>query len=329
MGGNLFKLGRLPRARYLEIESELRAYLDGKLGDAYRIPRYYADKPDFGDLDIIVCHQRMPRSWGDMRMEIVRDLGIERYKATGAVFSTVYRAFQVDFFSKGEDEFVSTYNFLCFNDLGNLLGKMFRRFNLKYGERGLFYVYRGADEHYKRDILLTQDHRRIFAFLELSAEPWDAGFADLESMFRWVTSSPYFSVAPYIERASTTERRLRQRKTVRAFVEFLEREGMTAEYPYHEDRGRYIPQIAAAFPEADLPDVIAAEDERGRRTMALRERYNGRVVTALFPDLSGPALGRFMAAFKAQYADFEDRLLAADTTEIAAMLRAFHERWRG
>ena len=25
MGGNLFKLGRLPRARYLELEAELRA----------------------------------------------------------------------------------------------------------------------------------------------------------------------------------------------------------------------------------------------------------------------------------------------------------------
>lgn len=327
MGGNLFKLGRLPREQYLVIEAEIRAYLDRKLGDGYRIPRYYASKPDFGDLDVLVCHRRMARPWGETRMEIVAELGIERYKATGAVFSTVYRDFQVDFFAKSEDEFESTYNFLCFNDLGNLLGKMFRRFNLKYGERGLHYVYRGADEHYKRDILLTREHRRIFAFLELDHAPWEAGFADLEAMFRWVVGSPYFSVEPYVERAPSTERRRRQRKTFREFVEFLAREGITSAYPYHRDRSLYIPKIAGFFPEVGLEDEIAAEDERGRRRELMRAKFNGRIVTALIPDLQGPALGRFMSAFKTHLDDFEDRILAAEPAEIAAMIRDFHDTW--
>lgn len=327
MGGNLFKLGRLPRAQYLEVESEVRTYLDRVIPDAYRIPRYYADKPDFGDLDVIVCHERMTRPWGETRMQIVSDLGIERYKSTGAVFSTVFREFQVDFFSKGEDEFISTYNFLCFNDVGNLLGKMFRRFNLKYGERGLLYVYRGADEHYKRDILLTRDYRRIFAFLELPVAPWDEGFADLESMFRWVISSPYFSVEPYVERAATTERRRRQRKTFRAFVEFLERESVTAAYPYHQDRTRYIEMIAEAFPEVDLPAEIAAEDERGRRRAIMREKFNGRIVTGLIPELAGAELGRFIKAIKNHAPDFEDRILASEPDAIAAMIRDFYGDW--
>lgn len=329
MGGNLFKLGRLPRAQYLDIETEIRAYLDGKIGDAYRIPRYYADKPDFGDLDVLVCHERMARPWDVMRMEFVSDLGIGRYKATGAVFSTVYREFQVDFFNKGEDEFSSTYNFLCFNDLGNLLGKMFRRFNLKYGERGLVYVYRGVDENYKRDILLTREYARIFAFLELSAQPWEEGFADLTSMFRWVVSSPYFSVAPYVERAPTTERRRRQRKTFREFVDFLDREGITAEYPYHEDRTLYIPKIAEAFPEVDLPGQIAAEDELGRRRLQFREKFSGRLVKELIPGLDGPALGQFIAALRRHYPDFEDRVLAAEEAEIAELIRGFYAIWPG
>lgn len=49
MGGNLFNLPRLPRADYLERENELRVYLEQKLGAGFRIPRFYASKPDFGD----------------------------------------------------------------------------------------------------------------------------------------------------------------------------------------------------------------------------------------------------------------------------------------
>ena len=328
MGGNLFKLGRLPRARYLEIENEVRTYLDQKLGDGYRIPRYYGDKPDFGDLDIIVCHDFMDAPWDQVRMDIVRELGIERYQATGPVFSTVYREFQVDYFCKGADDFIATYNFLCFNDLGNLLGKMFRRFNLKYGERGLFYVYRGQDSNYKRDILLTRDYRRIFDFLSLDPGPWEAGFADLPSMFRWVIGSPYFSVAPYVERAPTTNRRLRLRKTMREFVAFLEREGITTTYPYHEDRRRYIPTIAAAFPEVELERILAEEDEEGRRRGLLREKFNGHVVRALIPGLDGKELGAFIREIKSAHPDFEDRMLAASTAEVEALILSFHETWR-
>ena len=54
MGGNLFKLGRKPRDEYLEIEADVRRVLDPLLGDGYRIPRYYASKPDFGDMDVVV-----------------------------------------------------------------------------------------------------------------------------------------------------------------------------------------------------------------------------------------------------------------------------------
>ena len=53
MGGDYFKLGRVPRERYMEIETKLRAFLDECFGrDSYRIPRYYGAKSDFGDVDV-------------------------------------------------------------------------------------------------------------------------------------------------------------------------------------------------------------------------------------------------------------------------------------
>jgi hypothetical protein len=63
MGGNLFKLGRKPKLEYLEIETEIRSYLDQKIGDTYRIPRFYGDKPDFGDMDILVSDAVANESW--------------------------------------------------------------------------------------------------------------------------------------------------------------------------------------------------------------------------------------------------------------------------
>ncbi len=85
MGGNLFKLGRIPREKYLKIEAEIRQYLDKKIGNFYQIPRYYANKPDFGDLDIVINSEAVKHNWEDVRQEIVNDLNIKKYKLVSKI----------------------------------------------------------------------------------------------------------------------------------------------------------------------------------------------------------------------------------------------------
>lgn len=125
MGGELFKLGRLDRATYLALEADLRVYLDERLGEHYRIPRYYGDKPDFGDVDVVVSEAAITSTWDDFMEHLMNDLGVTQHVRNPAVFSTVWRSFQVDYFIRSEQHFESTYNFLCYKDLGNLLGRMF------------------------------------------------------------------------------------------------------------------------------------------------------------------------------------------------------------
>ena len=170
MGGNLFKLGRLPKADYLRLESKVMTYLDEKLPNAYRIPRYYANKADFGDMDIILCAEELPTAWTIFRLEIAKELGITQYQMSGQLFSTVLEGFQVDFFLRPRANFETTYHYLSFNDIGNLIGKIFKRFNLKYGEVGLEYVFRRAEGSYKKDILISKDFQQIYAFLGLDYE---------------------------------------------------------------------------------------------------------------------------------------------------------------
>ena len=178
MGGKLFNLSRMPTAEYLKREASMRAYLDQKLQGQYRIPRFYGDKPDFGDMDIIVPERE---DWDELRQEIKQELGIEQHRTIGHVFSTVYQGLKIDFFTVPQRYLESTHTFMSFNDLSNFLGRMVRRFNLKYGEQGLCYVYRrDSDSHYKRELEVTQDFSKICAFLGLNYPQWVEGFASLE-----------------------------------------------------------------------------------------------------------------------------------------------------
>jgi hypothetical protein len=320
MGGKLFNLPRMPRSAYLEVEADVRRYLDRKLPGQYRIPRYYGDKPDFGDMDVIVAS---PPDWDALRAEIARDLGITETRIVGHVFSTVYRGLQTDFFEVPERDLESAYNFMCFNDLGNFIGRICRRFDLKYGERGLAYVYRRAGGNYQAELEVTRDFERICGFLGLDHAAWRAGFDALPAMFDWVIASPYFSVAPYLdETQSNLRRRAQERSTVARFIEHLRAQGIDKR-PAFDDRRSYLPAILAAFPEADLGAQIERERAAEARQAQINAKFSGKRVMRLVPGIEGKALGELIVRFKGSFDDFEAWLLATPEEEIDRRIVAF------
>ena len=326
MGGNLFKLGRISQDKYLKIETEIAKYLDKKFNNAYLIPRYYSNKPDFGDLDIIINVDCLERNWETTCQEVVRDLNIQQYKSTGRVFSTVYQNFQVDYFTVKSKFFVSTYNYLSFNDLGNLIGKICRRFNLKYGEKGLAYVYRRELGNYKKDLLLTTDFKEITSFLKLDYDRWLTGFDDLEDIYQWVINSPYFSVEPYIQSSSKLNNRLKSRPTIQKFVEYLKKNKIVKNYPYLENREEYIPLLEQSFPNSNLIQNIKQEKKEEELTKQLITKFNGKIVIQLIPELSGKELGKFIVGFKEQFKDFQEFVLRNNSEEIKANILEYYQR---
>ncbi len=314
MGGNLFNLPRMPRAAYLERENELRVYLEQKLGTGFRIPRFYASKPDFGDMDILVSTRA---DWQSLRFEIAKELGITQTRIVGHVFSTVYKELQVDFFSVEPQHLEPMYNYMSFNDLGNIIGKIFRRFNLKYGEFGLSYMYRRAsNEHYKQDLPVSTDMQQILEFLGLDATPWQQGFDTLDQMFNWVIESKYFSVAPYFDESIIKlEKRLETRPTMQRFHDFLVQNNIQKRVDFLE-RHAYIEFIANAFPESKLLEQIKQQQSLEQQAIAFAEKFSGQLVMRLRPELEGKALGAFITQFKAQFTNFETWVLETGATEI-------------
>lgn len=322
MGGNLFHLGRISPTRYKEIEASLLPYLTAKFENLYRIPRFYSQKPDFGDIDILISSEAIKGNWRQTCEEVAQDLGVRAYQSAGNVFSMNYENFQTDLFFVQKECFESTYNFMCFNDIGNVIGKIFHKFHLKYGEEGLAYVYRRADGHYKKDIPITQDFEKMMAFVGLDYAQWKKGFDTFEDMFTWVIQSPYFSIKPYLQPSANTEKRLKERKTMQAFVAWLEKEKITQDFDYEEDKSVYLPMIAAFFPEANLLFHIEQENLREKEVRIINEKFNGNIVREI-TGLEGKELGDFIVKFKAQFADFEAFIKDNEAEWIAEKIKTF------
>lgn len=323
MGGNLFKLGRRPRDEYLAIEADVRRFLAALIPDGFRIPRYYATKPDFGDLDVVVDAAAVDELGGReaFHAAIINDLGVTRAKQTGHVWATVYRDFQVDYFFRSSELFEAAYHYLSFNDLGNILGKMCKRLGLKYGEDGLSYVFRRASQpSHKATIPVSRDWPRILYFLGLDVACWDEGFASLEEMFAWVIRSPWFSVTPYVDRAATTERRVARRKTIATFVDWLHAEGVDKRCAYRSEPHAYVADIAVAFPEAGLSEAVAAEHAAEADMNALRQKFSGELVRA-WTGLDGKPLGELIRRIRTAHSAAE--MLAMSPEAIRSLVESF------
>lgn len=324
MGGKLFDLPRMPRAEYLEREAEVRLYLDGVIPGDYRIPRYYGDKADFGDMDVLVASRP---DWDRLREKFAADLGVTGIKSIGHVYSTAYRGLQTDFFSVPAAYLDTQYDFMSFNDAGNFIGRMCRRFELKWGERGLAYVYRRAGGNYVADLELTREFAPVCAFLGLDHAQWQAGFGALESVFDWVIASPCFSVAPYLDARGDLSRRMQVRPSVQRFVAYLRERGIDRR-PQFEERGAYLPQVIAAFPGADLAARIEREREAEARAVAVAARFNGKRVMQLLPGLVGEPLGEFIRSFRASFDDFPGWVLATPQDAIDREIVARYAKLR-
>lgn len=326
MGGLALKntyTRRYEVAEFHELVRELKDALSPQFGDAV-VPQYFRSKESFGDCDILVDSSRRPV---DMRVYIHEVFAPNELVHNGDVWSFDLKECQVDLILTKPENMVSAYNYFSWNDLGNLMGRLAHKFNVKYGFDGLRYVYRG-NGRIRGEITLTKDVSDVCKFLGLDHSVFAGGFNSLEEVFNFVRSSAYFS--PWLYDMDTLNRINRERnvkrKTYMTFLEWvapMKDAGKDSYYRFHPNKDVYLGYIEAHFP-GFMAKYMAMDDAEALHEQA-REKFNGEIVMATY-GLSGPVLGRALQRFKEQVSTggtgFQEYILETPEGEI---MRAFEK----
>jgi hypothetical protein len=322
MGGNLFKFARVDKARYDEIVSSLIPVLNKHFAGYYKIPVAYRSKKDYGDVDILLdaaCIQNK-RDWAE---KLMADLGVTNTQSVRNVFSMSYMNFQVDIFLVGTRRLESTYNFMSYNILGNLIGRIYHKFNLKYGEDGLFYVMRGYNDHSSKEISITRDMNKMLTFVGLSYERWLQGFSTLEEIFEYMISSPYFCSNSYDPQYFNVRKRAAERPDFLAFLTYLEENKIDKNYPFDKKKEVYLELIDGFF-VSNLKEEYQKHLERQEVLQKIANKFNGRIVMELL-GIQGEELGNFIYAYKKVKGEgFEEFILTSDLESIKNDIKFNH-----
>lgn len=328
MGGNLFKVERVSKEKYLEILDTLYPVLDKYFGNNYRIPKPYHNKPTYGDVDVILNATVISRNtpnWQEKWLNpLLKDLGNPTMKQVRNVISLNYMNFQVDFFMEGESKFETSYNFMCYNILGNLLGRIFHKFNLRYGEDGLAYVLRGFNNHVSKEIVICKNLETILGFIGLSYERWLHGFDELEDIFKYVIDCKYFCSNSYNPEYFNIQKRATERPDFNKFLDYLETNKIEKNYPFEKDKLKYLPEIDSYF-GSDLKEKVEIHMQQQQIAYDISQKFNGKIVMELL-NIEGKELGSFIHGFKEwQDHHFESFILENDQDTINKAILMFFD----
>lgn len=294
---------------------------------------YYRNKVSFGDMDIIT------RSLKEEDYKtIINRLGTSTYLRNDSVMSLLYKEIQIDIIPMSEEDYSTSLLYYSYNDLGNLMGKIFHKFGVKYGHRGLVLPVKDGD-YGLGEVVLSKNPVEIFRFGGFDIDRYYRGFDDLEEIFLFVITSKYFNseIFQYENLNSINKLRDRKRPTYHAFLQYLDEtstisgESLFQMYSsssvghiFNEDKGVYLPAIFAHFPAAKREYEELLEQRRIRR--AIKEKLNGKIVMDI-TGLTGSSLGSFMAFLKECMGGFGPELLDKSDDWIKGQIFETYKEW--
>lgn len=317
MGGNALKnveTRRIDRLEYDDIEffvtSKLREALNNinpsLQGSKRRVDSilFYRTKETFGDLDILV--ETFPGDGINYRDLITRTFAPKELVNNSGVYSFDYLDFQIDLILTPTEDYVPSYWYLAWNDLGNLAGRIFKKLGFKYGHKGLSYMFRRSDQAHSvfADCVVSRDHKAIFEFGDLDYDRFMKGFDTLEEMFRWVSSSKYFHRDIYLlhNRNHVSRTRDKKRPVYNLFLKWCETTPNLPEYPWTEMREQDGYAGKPEFLRMAMKHFDGFAEEHSRiefirlQTDRAKERFNGEVVKEI-TGLERAELGRYIQEF--------------------------------
>lgn len=307
MGGNAIKGAFTRRYQKEEFDKILPIILEKakkKFTDAVSTT-YFKSKESFGDADILILVDK--EITFDIKQWIIEEFNSKEVVQNSHVYSFEFNELQVDFILTKKSAWETSQVYFSYNDLHNLIGKVAHKFGLKWGFKGLEYVYR-IDGKVLGEITVTRDYRKALEFLGFDVIRYDQSFDNLDEIFDFVTSSKYFN--PWMFDFETLNRinreRDQKRATYAAFVQHvapMKDKGKEAFYYFYYDKTVYLGLIDKYFP-GFLKEYRSLEKKEERKR-AVHALFNGRLIMERF-SIEGKELGNAIHKFESSFESKEE-----------------------
>lgn len=304
MGGNALKntyTRRYAKNEYYSLSDLMRAkVLSLENLDECCVIEAYKEKDSFGDMDILyTTYDDVPLS-----VEVIKKMfDPKEIVRNSNVISFDQEEFQIDIIHSPKVEFDYARNYFSFNDCGNLIGRIAKKFGLKHGHNGLRLPLRDGDQEFA-EIVLTLDYREALDYLCFDHGKYKEGFNSLEEIFNWVAKNRFYNPEFYkLENLNHTAKiRDRKRSTYNEFLKFgeaLQKSDPTKVYwTPSSDRMAYLENVFDYFPKAIDEYKSALRDLAFKRY--IKTKFNGEIVS----EVSGfvdKELGQFMQFLKKDF----------------------------
>lgn len=317
MGGNALKNTKTRRYNndeYFNASYKIEAKMWASLSEikALQSVKSFADKETFGDLDILYSTADDTK----ITVEKIREtFSFNQIVNNGDVMSFDYEELQVDLIFSKKDVYSYASNYFSFNDLGNLVGKLFHKFGLKHGHKGLTLPLRDGSNEFA-EITISTDHRLALLFVGLSQNRFNEGFKNLQEIFEFVSSSPFYNPDFYkLENLNHIAKvRDKKRSTYNEFLEYGETYSGPVFTKFKKDKSEYLEEIFEFFP--DSREKFYEANKKYAAAKFIKTKFNGEMVTAL-TSLVGKDLGSFMKHLKKQFMFSDDMLMFLPQEKIS------------
>lgn len=234
MGGNSLKrfpVGRIEKKEFFNTFEHIKKVFNNVKLDL--VPAY-EDKENFGDLDIIIEMESMRDFYrentnGDME-EAFSEFLSNKFNSRQEhfafpVISFEYRkneeqrvGFQVDFIHIPKKNYDFSLHYLSYNDLGNLIGVMYRHLGLRFGHYGV-----NKEVYYPKlkttklgEINITNDFDQSLKFIGLDPEVFHKGFKNMDEIFEYVSTAKFFNPEIYALETGINDYKSRRRNAKRS-----------------------------------------------------------------------------------------------------------------
>jgi len=319
MGGSAMQqygVERLTKEQYDEVLSALTITLPYK---TVAIPSYRA-KDSFGDCDLLTT-----ATDDAFEKSLSKDFALLGKKRNGSVTSYALKygsfpPFQFDLIKAKEDSFQFNYNYLSYNDLGNLIGRVAAAFGFKFAHDGLYilawYDHKGEERSVVRvkEEAKTNDHaehriEKLFIsnfdealeFLGFDSLRFAQGFNIVDDILDFVASSKYFCKDFFLFENRNHDQRKRdvKRPTYTKALEYFDT--LTNTKSRDEVTKAFRGDVASKYPS--IINIKRSMRKQVKREYLFSRRLSSRRVVWLYGrlfdrQLEGVALGNMMKFLK-------------------------------